>query len=181
MNRGKWLILMMIAAGIGAGTLKIWRQHQHMDQVLANFSPSVVRLIAESPQAELLRLELVSSSATPPAENTLEIEGRRYEIVDRKSLIGRKGFVDVRDRLVDDASYRWDGPIESSEGNWQYVLQFADGKHRARLAFDIRGEQTAMVKRLDDGPILSADPIADGLATFFAAQFEESAAAATMQ
>jgi hypothetical protein len=172
-NRGKILILLIIAAGVAAGTLKVWQQHRHMDQILAKLSPSVVRLIAEAPEVELLRLQLVAEPENSAATaNFLEIEGRTYEIVDRKSLIGAKGLADVRDRLVNDASYAWNTVFESGPGTWNYVLQFTDGSEQARLAFDIR-EKTATIMLLPSGAPVSAHLIADGLATFFAAQFEK--------
>jgi hypothetical protein len=174
MNSGKLLILLMVAAGLVAGGLKIWKQHQHMDQVLASFSSQVVRLIAEAPQAELLKLKPVSTSADGYKENTVEIAGERYEIVGRKNVASATGFVDVRDRLVDDASYGWAEKFEH-KGLWSYVLLFKEGQQQACIAFSIPRERVAYAKALDDGPTISARPIADGLETFFAAQFAEPA------
>jgi hypothetical protein len=174
MNPGKLLILLMIVAGVAAGALKIWKQHQHMDQVLAAYSPQVVRLIAEAPQVELLKLEPISTSAENGAEKTIEIAGEKYEIVGRKNVESAKGFADVRDRLVDDASYSWNAKFDH-KGFWKYVLLFSDGNQQARIAFSIPRERVAYVKALDEGPTISARPIADGLESFFAAQFENSA------
>lgn len=179
MNRGKLLILVMVAAGVAAGTLKIWKQNQHMDQVLENLSSNVVRLIAEAPQAELLRVRLLSESERRPTSEAIEDDGQAYEVLDRKVLIGVKGFADVRDRLVDDTSYNsWKVHLEPGPSYWQYVLIFSDGKEQARLAFQISDRRRALVKLLDHGPYFAADPIADGLETFFTAQFAESDAPA---
>jgi hypothetical protein len=175
MNSGKLLIVLLVAAGLAAGGLKIWKQHQHMDQVLKTLSPQVVRLIAEAPQAELLKLNPDSTAAERGAENTIEIAGEMYEIVGRKNVASAKGFADVRDRLVDDASYGWNDKFEH-KGFWKYVLVFAEGKEQARIAFSIPRERVAYVKVLADGSTISARPIADGLETFFAAQFETASA-----
>jgi hypothetical protein len=174
MNRGNLLILLMVTAGLAAGALKIWKQHQHMDQVLAAYSPQVVRLIAEAPQVELLKLEPISTSGENGAEKTIEIAGEKYEIIGRKNVASAKGFVDVRDRLVDDASYSWNAKFDH-KGFWKFVLLFSDGNQQARIAFSISRERVAYVKALDDGPTISARPIADGLESFFAAQFADAA------
>lgn len=179
MNRGKLLILLIVGAGIAAGTLKVWKQHRHMDQVLTKLSPAVVRLIAEAPQVELLRLRLAPDSAnSAESDNLFRIDGRTYEVLERKILVGTKGIADVRDRLVDDASYKWDAPIDQEPRDWQYAMRFMDGAESASLGFSFVGDRLAVVKLLDDGPTLTTDLIADGLQTYFAAQFEEPAAAA---
>jgi hypothetical protein len=176
MNRGKILIFLMIAVGVAAGTLKIWKQHRHMDQVLANLSSDVVRLIAEAPRAELLRVKFVSNGESSTAQETIEDDGYLYEVVGRKDLIGVKGFPDVRDRLVDDKSYNsWKVLLEPGPSYWQYVLVFRDGDRQARLAFCITDGRRALIKLLDKGPYFAADPISDGLDSFFAAQFADDA------
>ncbi len=178
MNHGKLLILVMIAAGIIAGTLKVWQQHRHMQRVLDSLSPRVVQSIAEAREAEVLKLVPAAESELLSAESRMEIEGRVFKIVDRKSVAKAKGFADVRVRLVDDQSYRWDIPARSNAGSWHYVLQFTDDKQQTPLAFDIQDEKHSTLLVLDSGMKLVADPIADGLKSFFAAQFDESTALA---
>lgn len=179
MNRGKLLILVMIAAGVIAGGLKIWQQHRHMDLVLENLTPPVVRLIAEAPQVELLKVKLVRETDPPPNGETLKIEGNQYEIVDRHDVTTAKGLADVRDRLVDNASYNaWKVKLEPGPKFWQYVLVFTEGQQHARLAFEITDNGVTLVKLLDDGPYFIANPISHGLQTFFAAQFKPAEAPA---
>lgn len=173
MNRGKLLILLMIAAGVVAGGLKIWKQHHHMDKVLENLSPEVARLIAQAPRAELLQVRLIPKSDSPLEGDHLPIEGNDFQIVARKDIASSKGFIDVRDRLVDDASYNaWKVKLDPSPKFWQYVLVFTEGDQHARLAFEFADGGIALVKLLDDGPYFIANPIADGLKSFFEAQFE---------
>jgi hypothetical protein len=179
MNRGTVLILLMISAGVAAGVLKVLQQHRHMDQVLASLSPRVVRLVAEASQAEAIQIQPQAAEQSKSRSATLKIAGQIYQIVDRKSVVGAKGFADVRDRLVADESYNW--PPSGAEGGtlkWLYVLRFTDEDGHVDLAFSIPNQRHASIKLLGDGPTLDAHPIADGLATFFAAQFEETAGSA---
>jgi hypothetical protein len=171
MNSGKLLILLMVAAGLIAGGLKIWKQHQHMDQVLARFSPQVVRLIAEAPKVELLRLAFHTPLTDGDEENTVRIAGETYVIGRSKDISVAKGILDVRDRLVSDASYDWSDKFEHP-GSWCYLLVFTDGDQQARIAFSrIPRAGVAYAKVLDDGPTISTRPIADGLKRFFDGHF----------
>ncbi|MCC7084516.1 MAG: hypothetical protein IT427_05875 [Pirellulales bacterium] len=176
MNRGKLLILLMAAAGVSAGVLKVWNQHRHMEQVLASLTPSVARLIAEAPQAELLRVELSQPPDSISPSETVEIEGKTYRIADRRDLADAKGFAAIRDRLLDDASYDWTvHRIEVDASTWKYVLQFSNRAERARLAFGFPATEEGWLRSLKTDQTLVVTPIADGLATFFSAQFEEPA------
>jgi hypothetical protein len=172
MNRGKIIILLILAVAVGVSFYGIWFRHRQMRRVLESFSAPVAQLIAYAPEAELLMLGSPNPGAIDPIAEYEEtrIGDRKYPVVNKKSVASIKGFGKLRADLVRDSSYNWNQANNTSEAaaNWQFVLVLADGKDRAQLALS---PDSCQIMLLDAGPVLSIAPICEPMKELLAEQF----------
>ncbi len=197
-NAGRLTTLVIVGVALAAAAIAWVHQLHYGDQVLAQWGPQVASRIRSAEQVELLLLEPMPSrdpendapsgtdsaraGAAPlaPARSSRATERQRlqdgdrsYAVVGRIHLTGAPGLVHLRQALISDPSYRWDGPSagisDQQRPTWQYGLRFVTEQGDVLMLLDLQSERLGLAGQSE---WISCEPIAAGLRRFLQEQLE---------
>ena len=106
MHRGKLVILLMIVVGCLFGVVAVAFHYFMARRAIAWWRHDDVALITEAPRVDALRL----APATAMDGETIAIGGERFRVVDRKDVTAAEGMNHLRNSLLVDAHFDWNGP-----------------------------------------------------------------------
>jgi hypothetical protein len=161
LNSGKLLILVILAAALGAAGLAWWHQYQQGRRALTYWGPEGAALIRTAPRVELLNLSL-----EPLPQSSGERVFDRF-VTRRQDISKARGLVHARQALISDASFEWGEPA-SSDPNWTLALHFSDGGREIVVAFDLSRRMAQSTR--NDTPVQVGSTLAAGLQAFIAEQ-----------
>lgn len=167
MQRGKIVILVMVAVAIALASFAWWHRYQQGRRSLQLWGTQSAQLIRHARHVELLTL-----GTAPPrdGEESLEIEGRQVGIVKREDISATRGLVHARHVLIEDASFDWDRTAADCGGDWSYALQFSEGKEKVTLALDLKCGRALLLEKQTDVRII--ERISKALAKYIGDHFE---------
>lgn len=162
MSRGQLTIIGIFGLSLLAvvGSLA-WRYHETR-QVLDFWGAEAATLIAQAEQVKAKKLELVPDAATSPEDDdTMQIDGQMYLIVQTKDVSEAPGFTHARHALTLNRSFEWDAD-DACAANWTYAMEFVQGERSAIVLID---PNCRFVRLLRDGKQAVLNPtVANGLA-----------------
>jgi hypothetical protein len=135
-QRGKLVILLMVALGMALAGYAWWHQRQAGRRSTAFWGTAGAMRVRFAPEVEFLPLVPADAAADPTAERSrLTIGEASYGVGEPVRLAGSRGLVHARHALLDDLSYDWQA-APTTEGNWEFLLRFRDGSEPVTAAFD---------------------------------------------
>jgi hypothetical protein len=193
-NRGKLVIVGILGVAVIAAGFSVWYHYRNQQRALKFWGPTTAMLIAEAPHAHAIVLDqaLGGTSADdagsqapaepqagdaprePPA--SIEFAGITWKGLHSKNVVPARGISNVRRALVLDMTYDWKSPPPLDDPQWQYALEFNNGRYWATVLFDFDSRQVALTNGKKTALL---DPDAnEELRDFFAEQFPDEPAAA---
>jgi hypothetical protein len=188
-NRGKLVIFAMLSLALLAALFSMWYHYQGGDRTRDFFGTPTALLFVAAPEIVALRLEATAQAEPefegmepePPEGPSVEFNNQFWKVTGDADVIQAKGIANIRQALVQDVCYDWRAAPPKEPANWQYALEFNDGKLWATVLFDFDSRQLALAggKR---SAMLDAAVNADWK-QFFAEQFadERTEAAASKE
>jgi hypothetical protein len=121
-DRGKFLILIIVALAIGAAGFSVWFRHHQGQKTLALWGPVHASRIRNAPEVRLILL------APRAAEDSLSLtdgQGKQWHAVRELGIGQETDFIHIRRALLVDEYFEWETQ-EAAPVNWRYALQFVD-------------------------------------------------------
>jgi hypothetical protein len=193
-NRGKLVIVSMLGVAVIAAGFSVWYHYRNQQRALKFWGPTTAMLIAEAPHAQAIALGESSggtsaddgggqATAAPQAADTpreppasIDFGGSSWKVLHSKNVIPARGISNVRRALVLDMTYDWKSPPPLDDPQWQYALEFNNGRYWATVLFDFDSRQVALTNGKKTALL---DPDAnEELCDFFAEQFPDEPATA---
>jgi hypothetical protein len=180
-NTGTLVILAILALGVGAAAFSVWYHYRTAERARSFWGSTTAVLIAQAPEIRALRLEAIETPQLdgepieqgPPDDPAIEFASAYWKILDDHDASHARGVGNVRTAMVQDVSFAWAGR-RPDEPDWQYALEFNDGKNWATVLFDFDSRQAALA---GDRKTVRLDPAAsDTWKNFFAEQFSAAPA-----
>jgi hypothetical protein len=131
MNQGKYIIATMLLLGLAAAAASFWHHRQASRRVLEYWGPENSQQILRASKVTALRF-----GEGGPAD------GSATNIVEERDATPSRGVANIRQALVQDAAYDWDGESLDEIMDWQYALRFSgpgdtgDGPLTVLFSFD---------------------------------------------
>ena len=165
LNPGKFVVGLILLLATAIAAASIWLAHQQMRHVIPAMTPQVTQLIVNAPAVELLKVA-PGQDAAPGSSETISIDGRPYQILDRRAIDPASEITRIRRWLVRDDNYDWNSPADDpAPAAWQYVLTFNDDPDKASLAIDADAHHVYI---MPSGPAISSRPMSENLRHFLA-------------
>jgi hypothetical protein len=170
-NRGKLVILGILLVAVAASLFAVYYQYRSQDHALDLWGTTSARLIASSPQVEVLLLgEETDVESEPAADAPARVESgdQAWRVAASHDAVGAKGIANVRRALVMDTTYDWAVADSLPPPVWKYAMTFSDGKDWATVLFDFDTGQVALTGSRKTGRLNRM--ASDDLAQFFVEQ-----------
>jgi hypothetical protein len=132
-QRGKLVILLMIAVAIAMSGYAWWHQFQSGRRSAEFWGSAEAVRVRYAPHVEFRVLRPAEESASQ--EKYLTILGVPYHVDEPVDVTQSRGLVHARHALVDDLSYDWNASIPTNT-NWEFLLRFRDRDQLVTVAFD---------------------------------------------
>ena len=175
MNRGKLVIVLMIALSVVSALFAIWFRHQWGSRSLEFWGRDAALLIRDAPQVAACRLR--PPLPGPPASGqTIHVDGQSLECIDRLDISRARGLLHVRQALQEDRTFDWAAGPDATPADWTYALIFAREQQRAIVLIDGRRRRMRLAR--DGASEVSVAPAAQFLERFLESQFRRAAPAA---
>ena len=184
-NRGKLVIVAILAVALFAAGFSAWYHYRGGHRTLDFWGTTSAVLIAEAPHVELLSLgeagpieedaaETDSQAAgEAQASRALEFGDQSWKVLSSKDGGQARGMANVRRALVLDTTFDWNTPPDDDEPEWQYALGFNDKRNWVTVLFDF---ETGRVALTGGKKTARLDPAANReLREFFAEELAEAA------
>lgn len=178
-NPGKLVIVTMLLVALAAVGFSTWYHYQGQHRAQDFWGTTSAVLIAEGKHVRALQLsdsplETVSDEASTTeslAAPSIEFDGFTWKVLAAMDATAARGIGNVRRALVLDTTFDWRSPPSEGEPNWQYGLEFNDGKNWATVLFDFDTRQVALT---GGRKVALLDPAAaDDWRVFFGEQFSD--------
>lgn len=191
MNQGKFVIVLMVAVGLGMAFFAWWARYSASQRVLDRFGADVAVAVRNGDSVVLLGISPASTANHPtgeqpnvsPSEETpsqpaaqqpvdrFSIPSKLGEnetilyVTSRQDITRAAGLIHARHHLLHEKGFDWNPvPVEKSAGeNWTTGLQFTHGDKTATWIFDFEAQKAYIVER--DAEVGIA-PIASALQEF---------------
>ena len=135
-QRGKFVIVLMIATALGLAGYAWWHQRQSGRMSTEFWGTQSALIVRYGPTVEFLPLQPKSTEQEDDSQaNTQLICGREYQVGESVDITRTRGLVHARHALVDDRSYDWTAPKQKN-GEWEFLLRFRDKDRSVTAAFD---------------------------------------------
>lgn len=167
MKSGKFVTIGIILLGLLATSVSWWHQRQSGIQCLRYFGSQDAFQLRHAEQVELYRLGPPDS---PAAAMQIEVDGKKWQILEQRPISTAPGLVHARQSLIVDASYDW-SQATGPPAAWGYALRFGDGPAAVTLLFDL---QQSLARSLGSERSLSLT-MAAGFKVFFEENLSEVA------
>jgi hypothetical protein len=174
-NRGKLVILGILAVAVAASCFAVYYQYRAQDHAMDLWGNTSARLIAESPQVEVLLLGAETDVESEPSDDAparVESGDMAWKVAASTDAMGAKGIANVRRALVMDTTYDWDMAEALPPPEWKYAMTFSDGKDWATVLFDFESGQVALTGSRKTGRLNRM--ASDDLSQFFVEQLGEA-------
>ena len=155
-NSGKLLILGILTVALLLAGTAWWFRYQTTHRAANFWGPQAVHLIRDAPVVELCQFKLVE-----PKEPHYSALQPRF--TDCRNISALPGITHLRNALLEDRSFRWPASPIRPGIEWKWVIIFRDESNGKEIDLYFSSDWT-FVRGVDD-TVLSAQPIADGLAT----------------
>jgi hypothetical protein len=157
-NRGVILVLLLLAAGLGAAATALWHQYRQTRRALDFWGTAAASLIGHAPSVELTALshgqaDGKDSDQTKTAGDTVDLSEAR-------------GLVHFRRGLLEDQNFNWDREPPDVVPDWGYLVRFSDDNASVVVAFDL-DRRVVGIKKPSGAAAALTDRMSEGLATFF--------------
>lgn len=151
-NRGKLVIVAILTLALAAASFSLWYHYQGGHRSSDFFGTPTAELFVAAPEAVALRLEAAPQvepefegmEPEPPEGPAIEFNNQFWKVTGEADVIKAKGMLNIRQALVQDACYEWRAEKPKQPANWQYALEFNDGKLWATVLFDFDLRQVAL-------------------------------------
>jgi hypothetical protein len=145
-NRGKWVIIGIVGAGLVAALASVLYHRQSGQQVLEMWGTETALLIARAPEVQVVRLRAADATdSAPPDDGTpiqrLGIGGEFYLVAATRDATEARGLSNIRRAMVLDASYDWSSAAETAKPSWQYGMDFSDSAQQVMVLFDFESRR----------------------------------------
>lgn len=162
MVQGKFVIIAMVAVGLGLSGFAWWARYQGSRQVLTVWGPDAVVAIRQGKEVELLRL---SDEATEQqSTESMKIRDLEVHVQSTTDITEVPGLIHARHHLIHQKGFGWDEPRpDDCEPTWDVAIRFRMGERVATLAMDFQCNRAYLVER--DAEV-SMEPIAASMRKF---------------
>lgn len=175
-KRGTLVILGILVVAVAAASFAVYYQYRAQHHAMDLWGVTSARLIAESPEVELLTLGEETDPELEPAESEertrVESGNRAWMVAAAKDAKTAKGIANVRRALIMDTTYDWDVAEPVEEPAWQYAMAFTDGKNWATVLFDFDTRRVALTGSRKSGQLNQM--ASDDLKLFFKEQLDDA-------
>ncbi len=195
-NSGKWVVIGLLAAAVGAAITAVWFQYRATHRALGAWGVQGAYLIRSAPRVELEVLRTSrdgpvsdlsetivggstrtesngGSSVVAIAQQYLRIAGQLVFVKRDVDLSGAKGIINMRTALLADDSFLWDAPANAKDATWDFALTFSDGTSSKTLVFSLSSGSVWDADR--DAPLVMSETLSKGLAIYMAPYLSEDA------
>ncbi len=162
MNRGKFVIVMMLVVGVGLASFAWWHRWQRSQMVLTNWGSEAADAIRTGEKVELFRVGRAHRIVGAEAEE-ITIGNHTYLLFDRRDITNSAGLIHARHHLLQEKGFGWDAGDAEGEPTWDFVLRFSKGQSVATMAVDFSGRRARLLERNRE---VGMAPIADALQAF---------------
>jgi hypothetical protein len=172
---GKLVILAIVAVALAAAGTSWWFRYRATSQAAQFWGTHRVRLIRDASIVELCAV-----SELPDKEEWVRLKRTdQLKQIDRraKDITGARGLTHLRNALLEDRSFDWEGPESRVPERWGYILIFREQRTARASTYVMFSEDATMVtgSHPPTWRVLSCKPIAAGLREMFAELFREDA------
>jgi hypothetical protein len=165
--RGQIVIVAIFLTAVVAGVAAIAYHRGRAARPLELWGRDAAVLIVQSPRAAALRLSPDAGDRVGAGE-TLEVDGQRYFLRERRDITGARGLVNIRRALVDDSTFDWTEQPGECSPEWVFALEFHDDAEKVTMLFSFDCPRARLLSR---GTEASIGPTSDALRSFMAEQF----------
>ena len=164
-NRGKFVIVLILLAGILAASTAWWHQRRQGRRVLQLWGAESAYRIRIAPRSELLQLLTEQANFSSDLES-LRVGSQTFRIGAIIEISNQSGFVHARQALIQDASYDWTKLPTPTDlrRRWTWALRFSDKRGSTLLALDL---DQGIICDVERGIVANIQPIRDGLRLYF--------------
>jgi hypothetical protein len=174
-HRGQIVIAAIFLAAIVAGAVAIVYHRGRAARPLELWGRDAALRIVQAPRVAALKLapdDSAPDAAGIAAGESIEVDGRRYLVRQRREITGARGLVNIRRALVDDATFDWQDVGDDCLPDWSDALEFSDDSGRVIVLFSF---DCPRVRSLPGEAQASIGPTAAALRAFMAEQFAPDA------
>jgi len=168
---GTYVALFMLLLAVVATGGNTWYQRHRAARPLALWGAEPARLIGLAPQVEVLRLAPLRPTDAPSDNQIIEFHGSRLKVVEVKDATEARGLKNIRQGLLDGASFDWKAAREDCDPRWEYALRFSDRQSSATVLFALNCSRVALAGTDAEA---SVAPTATAYEEFLREQFPES-------
>ena len=173
MKPGTYVALFMLTLAVLATGANFWFQRHRAARPLTLWGAEPARLIGLAGKVEALRIAPENSSTDSDSSEVIEFNSQRLRILEINDASESRGIKNIRQGLLDSASYDWSAANVQCEPQWEYGLRFSDGTTAATLLF---APNCAMVALTGTNARASVKPTWAAFEAFLAEQFAKRAA-----
>ncbi len=176
-NPGKLVIVGMIVVAVVAAAFSTWYHYRSAHHSLDFWGTTSAVLITGAEQVRIMQLDSAEPETAPDAEGepaAVEFGGRSWTVQTAKAATAAPGLTNIRRALVQDTTFDWTRPPGADEPEWQYALEFSDGRNWATVLFDFDSDRIALTGARKTALLDRA--ASDEMRLFFLEQFSETSA-----
>jgi len=170
LNTGTLAMLLIVAVAVAAASFSWWFRARATSRALALWGAKRVELIQTGQRVSLARFGRADQPSGVPLQDV------DWQNIAWRDISHARGLIHLRQALVEDRSFAWEksGPAPNDDETilWRYALRFGDGQSQMTVVLSDTCDWLLIPA---DGRRVSTEPIATGLTTFFAEQFDEPA------
>ncbi len=162
MNKGKFVIVTMVAIGLAMAVFAWWARYEASQRVLERFGPQVAVAVRKGQRVELLTL----SQSKPADESSLEILSvgdEQLYVSSSQEIADAPGLIHARHHLLHEKGFHWDEPPSTTPPNWTRALRFSHDEGVATWILDFTDNRAFIVERKAE---VGMAPIAPALKKF---------------
>lgn len=157
-NRGIFLVLLLLGAGLAAAAGAIWHQYRQTRQSLRFWGAEAASLIGNAPTVQL-------TAGFSPENDGAQKSASTSDDQRAIDISGAPGLVHFRRSLLEDQNFDWNAEPPASAGDWDYRVQFVDDGESVTIVFDLDRQLVAIEGREGGQASLSAK-MAKGVGDF---------------
>ncbi len=162
MNRGKFVIVLMLVIGVGLASFAWWHRWRRSQTVLTTWGSEAADAIRTGEKVELFRIGQAPRMRGAEVEE-ITVGNHSHLLFDRRDITNSAGLIHARHHLLHEQGFAWDAGDAEDEPTWDFVLRFTKGQSVATMAFDFSGQRARLLERDRE---VSMAPISAALQAF---------------
>ena len=170
MKAGTYVALFMLTLAVLATGANMWFQRHRTARPMRLWGAEPARLIGLAGKVEALRLKPADAADGDESQvETIEFQGQRLQILEVKDASEARGLKNIRQGLLDNASFDWSTAATQCQPHWTYALRFSEGSSTATVLF---APECALVALADTASVASVKPTIAAFDGFLREQFD---------